>query len=206
MMKTEYARYGFLISLFALAVAVLVLATYFIRQFLPPSYEIRTDGAAVVTELKKLQRLETASFTIEKIIEAGTHGNVFQEFLYGDRILLIANGEVVAGIELSGISEDDIERSGTTITLNLPAPTILTTRLDSGATRVYNRSTGLFTSGDKNLESRARAAAEDSIREAACAGGILDEAAENGTKELEALLRGFGFSEATVNIPQGSCS
>lgn len=205
-MKGEYVRYGFFVAILSLVAVILILSKSFVNQFLPPDYVIRTDGASVVTELKKLQRFETASFTIEKIIEAGTNGNVFQELLYGDRILLIAHGDVVAGFDLSNLSEDDIRISGAKISIDFPEPVILFARLDNDKTRVYDRDKGFLTSGDKNLESKARAAAEDSIRQAACEGNILNEAAMNGEKGIEALLRGFGFTDVNVNIPEGMCS
>ena len=65
--------------------------------------KLNTDRAAVIKEMRSLQRLETASFTIEKIIDGGTSGNVFQQFLFGDKILLIAHGQVIAGFDLSQI-------------------------------------------------------------------------------------------------------
>src|SRR5437868_6321278 len=63
-----------------------------------------TSGTAVVKEMRQLSRLETATFTIEKIIDAGTNGSAINKFLFGDRILLIANGQVIAGFDLSATS------------------------------------------------------------------------------------------------------
>ena len=166
---------------------------------------VNTSGTAVIKEIQKLQRLETSAYTIEKIIDAGTTGNKFQQLLYGDKILLIANGQVIAGFDFSRVGDKDITVEGQRIVANLPAPMILFTRLDNSKTRVYDRSTGIFSKGEKDLEAEARAQAEISIRTAACEGGILDAAEENGRKQMTALFASLGFQDITINIPKGQC-
>ncbi len=178
-----------------------VYTTFFDEQ----GYRVNTSGTAVVKEIQKLQRLETASYTVEKIIDAGTAGNRFQELLFGDRILLIANGQIVAGFDFAQVREQDLSVNGTNISLNLPAPQILFTRLDNEKTRVYDRSTGLLTKGERDLEAEARAAAEISLRQAACEAGVLDSAEENGRKQMTAFLMALGFTDVVVNIPKGTC-
>lgn len=169
------------------------------------NYVIRTSSQTVIKEMQKLNRLETASFTIEKVIEAGTTGNQFQQVLFGDRVLLIAHGKVIAGIDLSKLSENDVVVSGTTLKLTLPAPEILFTTIDNKETRVYDRRQGLLTKGDTNLESEARRAAESTIRDAACTGGILKEASTNATSQLTALFKTMQFSEVVITSTPGSC-
>lgn len=156
--------------------------------------------------MRSLQRLETAIFTIEKIIDGGTTGsNIFQQFLFGDKILLIAHGQVIAGFDLSQISDSDVEVNGTSVRLTLPKPQILVTTLDNTQTRVYDRQKGILNPGEKDLESEARKAAELSIKEAACDGGILRQASENARKQLTAFLLALGFTEVSIDIPEGSC-
>ena len=161
---------------------------------------------AVVKEMRSLGRLETSSFSIEKIIEAKKdEGGPWRDILFGDKLLLIANGEVVAGFDLTGLEEDDIQKAGAGLRVQLPAPQIFSVRLDNEKTRVYDRDQGLLTRGDKDLESEARLAAEQSIREAACAAGILREAKENAVKQITALLGALGFPDSVVQGPDGSC-
>lgn len=168
-------------------------------------YTFNMSSTTVVKEIRSLSRLETSSFTIEKVIDAGTNGNTFQEFLYGDRILLIAHGQVVAGIDFSALSEDDVHVSGQTVTIKLPPAQILTTTLDNGQTRVFDRKLGLLSKGDKDLESQARLAATEAIQQAACKGNILTDASTNARKQLTALLRALGFVTITIEIPESSC-
>lgn len=156
------------------------------------------DRSAVIERMRTLNRLETASFTIEKIIEAGTKGNRLTDFLFGDHILLVTHGEVTAGFDLSALTEKDIAVSGNKLTLRLPAPHIIATRLDNDQTKVFDRRTGIFSKGDLNLESEARQQAETAIAKAACDGKILEAANERGRQQLETLFKTAGFGEVAI--------
>lgn len=189
-----------------LAVGIVFLAVWFFVFRDVAGTLINTDRAAVIKEIRALQRLETASFTIEKIIDGGTTGNnIFQQFLFGDKILLIAHGQVIAGFDLSQISEKDIEVKDSTLRITLPKPQILVATLDNTQTKVYDRQKGLLNPGEKDLETNARKAAEDSIRQAACDGGILKQASDNARKQLISLFTALGFTQISIDIPEGDC-
>ncbi len=168
-------------------------------------YVFNPNSQAVVKQLRELNRLETASFTIEKIIDAKTSGNRFQEILFGDHILLIAHGEVIAGFDLSKLNNESVQISDKNLSLKLPPPQILKVSLDNAKTRVYDRRQGLLTKGDKDLETKARGEAEKEIWEAACQGKILDEASKNARSQLSALFRSLQFSIVNIEIPLASC-
>ncbi len=193
----------FIVSLTVLC-AVLIAGWFFIFKS-SSGITLNTDRVAVIKEIRNLQRLETASFTIEKIIDGGTSGNVFQQLLFGDKILLIAHGQVIAGFDLSQISEKDVEIKDKSIRIVLPKPQVLVTTLDNTQTRVYDRTRGVLNPGDKNLESKAREAAQTSITEAACKGDILKQASDNARKQLTAFLSALGFTSVVIDIPEGSC-
>jgi hypothetical protein len=170
-----------------------------------PGIAFKASPETVIKEMQQLQRLETASFTIEKVIEAGTQGNPFQEILYGDRILLIAHGQVVAGVDLSKLDPQAVSITGPQLTITLPATEIFSTSLDNSQSRIYDRRLGLLSKGDKDLESQTRQHAEELIQQAACDGMILTQAATNASQQLEALFKGFGFTEVVIQAPAGSC-
>ncbi len=172
------------------------------------STSVDISRTAVIREIKSLNRLETAQFTIDKVIEAGTdkNDNTFSQILYGDRLLLIAHGTIIGGVDLSKLTENDVQVSGQTISMTLPAPEILVSTIDNAQTKVFDRKLGFLTKGDKNLEAEARQKALTSIEQAACEGGILVQSGENAKKQLTVLLGGLGFTSVTVNIPQGKCN
>jgi len=195
-----------LILLFAFTSLVFFLIALFLFSLLlNRTDKSESDRVAVVKEMRALSRLETASFTIEKIIDSESSGNVFQKLLFGDKILLIANGNVIAGIDFIGIEEKDVVVEGKKIQVSLPPPQIFLASLDNTKTKVYDRKNGLLSGGNDNLESEARATAEQSIREAACSSGILDMASDNARKQITSFLSSLGFVEITITIPQGSC-
>lgn len=193
--------------LLTLIVALLIIFLVFrvIVAVTPPANTISVDQTAVIKEIQALNKLETASFTIEKIIEGGREGNAFQKVLFGDKILLIAHGNVVAGFDLSKIQSSDVAAEGSKLRVKLPAPEILYSRLDNEQTKVYDRKLGFLTKGSATLESEARLAAEVSIREAACMGGIFEQASTNVKQQLGILFLSLGFSEILFDIPGAVC-
>ncbi len=200
------------IKLFKLLVPVIgILATVIVTWVIfekvraTPAFTIDSSRPAILKQLQSLNRYETASFTIEKIIDAGTSGNEFQQLLFGDKILLIAHGEVIAGFDLQKVQAEDIIIQNTAITIRLPAPEILSATLDNEKTKVYDRKQGLLTHGNKDLETATRIAAQESIRKAACDGGILDEASKNAKKQMTSILTSFNFTTVTIAVPAATC-
>ncbi|MDQ3008032.1 MAG: DUF4230 domain-containing protein [bacterium] len=196
-----------LVLLFLAIIFLVVMGNFFWRRLTGrESYSIDVSRDAVVTQIQALNRYETSSFTIEKIIDAGTvPNNALGEFLYGDRILLIAHGEVISGFDLSKLQNEDVQLRNKNITVTLPPPQILVARLDSEKTRVYDRQQGLLSRGDKDLETNARMAAEQSIKEAACESEILTLASNNARTQLTAILKAVGFETVVITIPEGKC-
>jgi hypothetical protein len=156
---------------------------------------IKVDQPTVVHQIQQLQRLETVSYTMDKII-SGEHDNAYlPKFLAGDRLLLVVHGEVVGGINLAGLRLGDVLLQGQKALIHLPPAEILSTRIDNARTRVYSRDTGLFSSPDPNLESEVREEAERQLQQAALQDGILKIAAENARGTISGMLKGFGFRE-----------
>jgi len=159
---------------------------------------IRVDQPTVVRQIRALERLETASYTMDKIISGERENPVLPNFLAGDRLLLVAHGEVVAGVDLSKLHPGDVDVHGRTVSVHLPPAEIFTTTLDNGKTRVYSRDTGLFTSPDPNLESDVRAEAERQLQAAAQQDGILKTADTNARQTVKSVLSGLGFEGVEV--------
>lgn len=193
-----------LLVMMGLLVLITFLTAFLLNQK-GENYKFRFGSQTVIKEVQSLNRLETASYTIEKVIDAGTTGNRLQQFLVGDRLLLIAHGQVIAGFDMSQIKESDLSVEGQTLKVSMPEPEILVSKLDNEQTRVYDRQSGIFTKGDRDLESEARKEAEAVIRDAACKGGILEEATKNARNQLTAMFKGMGFTTVVLTIPEGKC-
>jgi Protein of unknown function (DUF4230) len=160
--------------------------------------QINVDQPTVVHQIQQLQRLETVSYTMDKII-SGEHANAYlPKFLAGDRLLLVVHGEVVAGINLAALQPGDVLIQGQKASIHLPAAEVFNTRIDNARTRVYSRDTGLFSSPDPNLESEVREEAERQLQQAALQDGILKIAADNARTTISGMLKGFGFLEVVT--------
>jgi Protein of unknown function (DUF4230) len=190
--------FGFLLALFAVGL-VIWLATGTGLLSLLRAYRggtlIHIDQPTVVRQIQQLQRLETVSFTMDKIISGEHESPYLPKFLVSDRLLLIVHGEVIGGVDLSKLQPDDVVIQGQSISLRLPQAQILVTRLDNAQTRVYSRDTGLFSSPDPNLESEVRQEAERQLQEAALQGDILKTANANARSTISSLLQGLGFKK-----------
>ena len=59
--------------------------------------QINVDQPTVVRQIQQLQRLETVSYTMDKIISGERASAFLPKFLAGDRLLLVVHCEVVGG-------------------------------------------------------------------------------------------------------------
>jgi hypothetical protein len=172
-----------------------------------PTPTIR-DRGGTIQQIRALNRLETQSFSIERVVEARIErGNMLDLFL-GDRLLLIASGEVIAGVDLSKLQASDINISadGESITIRLPPSEIFSARLDNERTRVYDRQQGIFADTNQDLETQARQEAEREILNAACENQIMQKAADEAQRSIEQLLRLLEFTNVTVIATAGTCA
>src|ERR1700730_5809130 len=159
---------------------------------------INVDQPTVVRQIQQLQRLETVSYTMDKII-SGEHANPYlPKFLAGDRLLLVVHGEVVGGINLESLQPGDVLIQGQKVSIHLPAAEGFSTRIDNARTKVYSRDTGLFSSSDPNLESEVREEAERQLQQSAVVDGILKSADQNARNTVTGVLTGLGFTQVAL--------
>ena len=194
---------GITITLVLIWVALSAFTGYglvqFARMLRGGQVHINVDQPTVIRQIRALQRLETVSYTMDKIISGERENPVLPAFLAGDKLLLVVHGEVIAGVDLSKLQANDVVVNGRSVTIHLPQAEVFTTRLDSAKTRVYSRETGLFSTPDPNLESEVRQEAERQLQAAALEDGILKTATANAQQTLTTLLRGLGFETVQIN-------
>lgn len=160
--------------------------------FPQPTPTIYPSAATVLEGVQSLSRLETASYQMEKVITAES-GQGPLGFLFGDKLLLIAYGEMIAGIDLSYIGPNDLMTTDDgSVYMRLPPAEVFVATLDNSRTYVYDRRTGVA-GMNMQLESAARQEAERLMLQAAIETGILEKAEENARDVLRSLLLGLGF-------------
>jgi hypothetical protein len=155
----------------------------------------------IITEIRALGKLETSQYLLQTVIDIErAPTNVWEQVFGTDKLLLVASGEVVAGFDLTRVSADDIVVVGDAVTMTLPPPEILYSRVDNDQTYVYERTTGLLRKPDQRIETEARQLAEQAMRTRALEGDIMARAETNGRLYMEALLQSLGFTDIAVLI------
>jgi Protein of unknown function (DUF4230) len=154
------------------------------------------DISTLVTQVRELNRLETASM---RVMHVGTVSQTYKlvpNALGGDEITFLATGDVIAGVDLAKLTPNDVWREAHgAVAIRLPPAEILVSRVDNKESRVLNRKTGVLRRADIDLETRARQHAEENIRAEALKKGILPMASTNAEKKMAEFLRTVGFEK-----------
>ncbi|MGH9419577.1 MAG: DUF4230 domain-containing protein [Thermoanaerobaculia bacterium] len=160
------------------------------------SKEEVADLATLVTRVRDLNRLETATMRVTNISTIRQTYDLIPNALAGDELTLYAAGDVIAGVDLSLLQSADIHREPNgTIVVHLPPPQLLVSRLDNRTSHVIQRRTGVFRRADIGMEGRARQYAEQSIRNEAVHRGILPLAQKNAEARVAELLHTLGATK-----------
>ena len=165
-----------------------------INQFMNPTPTVLPDPVNVIREIRTLARLETIQYSVEQVVTADK-GQGSLEFLFGDELIFVAHGIVIAGVDLSLLEIDDLWWDAGVLYVRLPETEIFIATLDNDKSYVYDRDTGLFVKGDIHLETAARQVAEDAIEETALEDGILDLARVNAESYLYRLFHSLSISD-----------
>lgn len=179
----------------------------------PSRTTIVRPSPSVITAVRQLARLEGAVFYIERIVDVKEKQSRFFDLLQTeDAILLVAAGEVTAGVDLGELRPGDVlvDEERRQAIVHLPRATVLSRRIDNQRTYVHTRRTDAWAVRQENLETRARQEAERTLEEAAVSGGILAQAEESVGRTVDSLLRSLGyervevrFREVDPSAPQG---
>jgi hypothetical protein len=163
-----------------------------VSQLLNPTPTIIPDPVTYINEVRALARLETIQYSIEKVITAEVGQGSFS-FLFGDKLLFVAHGTVIAGIDMEKLQPGDMRLDGGVLYVQLPPAEIFIATLNNEKSYVYDRETGALTTGSIDLETLARQAAEEEIRKAALEDGILELAQTNAEAYLLKFFTALGY-------------
>jgi hypothetical protein len=160
-------------------------------------------SASVITSIKELARLETTSFHIERVIDLrDRQSHFFGMVASEDAILLVAAGDVTAGVDLSLLRPEDVQVDDVAhrVSIVLPPARVFAANLDNRATYVHTRRTDALAKRQETLETRARQEAEHSLHDAALAGGILQRAQAGAERTLRSLLASLGYTTVELTF------
>jgi len=173
-----------------------------VSNLLNPTPTIIPDPVTYINEIRALARLETIQYTVEKVVTIEQGQGTFG-FLFGDKILFIGHGTVIAGIDMEKLQPEDMRFENGVLTVKLPPAEIFIAALDNEKSRVYDRETGALTKPDINLETLVRQSAEQEILKAALEDGILEQAQANAEAYLFKFFAALGFPNTIFITDQG---
>ena len=155
-----------------------------------------TTGPVVVEGIQELDQLATVRWTESVPVTRETGGDILNRLFSGEQVIVIATGNVEAGVDLGDIHKDDVSVNGDSVTIDLPKPEILSASLDEEMTRVYDRDLSpLNIRPDDQLVEEARLQAIQKIKGVARENEILDTAQQNAEVSIRAFVTTLGLDE-----------
>lgn len=150
------------------------------------------ESNSVITRVQSLKQLVTVRYSIERVVGLREPKVPLGE----ESILLMIEGEALAGIDLGTMRPRDIARSGNRrFVITLPPARLFDVHLNEKETKVWDRQITWWTPWvppDPDLEHKARLQGLDDVRNAALKMGILDQAQKNAQTAIRDLLAGLG--------------
>jgi hypothetical protein len=157
-------------------------------------------GPVVISSIRDMSNLTTVETVQYTIVEKGTDRG-WLEWARGDSLQLFAVARIGAGIDMSGISVRNVSLDDQgVVEITVPAAEIQYVSVDSEATQILDRETGLFTKGDPRLETDARQVAEEVLVQAAVDEGVLTDAEASARQVLTDFLLGLGYRDVVVEF------
>jgi hypothetical protein len=169
-------------------IAVLILGLFAVIWLSRRDRAAVPDAPAVLTQVRQLNQLATVRYTIQKVV-----GIREPKYPVGEEsILLVIQAYVDAGVDLSGLTEREVEvQTDGTVTLRLPEARVLNVSLNEKQTQVWDRRMTWWTPWvpySRELETRARQQGIESAKQAAVEMGILRQAEQNAESAIRGLL------------------
>lgn len=158
-----------------------------------------------VLGLQKMSELATAEYVVTKIIKANDNKTWYKP---GDRkILMSCKASLVAGVDLSKISEKDVSIEGDNITLTIPHAKLIYIDIKPEDVKTVYEDVSMFRTNFSSQEKDALASqAEKQIKESADSLGIFVTAETNATIFINNFLKKEGFQNINISISSAKSS
>lgn len=202
MMKKKLALLAILLTFMALTIGL----SLFVQQKLHPTSGVQTiTREGVISEIQKLNRLNTVAFGVDTVITAQKDGTWYKLWQDEQKGLFVAQGRVLAGVDLAKLTVDkvsvtypsDDKTAKPTIEIVLPASEVFEVYLDN--IQVYDWQTGLFgiVDNDPEILNQAQLQGKSEVLKKACEGNIMQIALDNAKEQVAGL---FALTGAVVSV------
>ncbi len=169
-----------------------------LRSTTTGNIEVRPTNEVLVA-IENLSRLEVTEVKIEKVVDLKDKQDILG-ITTEDSMLLVASGSATIGVDFDKMEPGDatFDESTKTAKLRLPAPELLSSRLDPDNTYVYKRETGMLATRNEHLETRARKEAIAAVERAASTPEIDERARKQTERTLTTLLTQLGAEKVQI--------
>lgn len=170
--------------------------------------------ANVVTEIKKISEFTSACFYEEIVLKdakasetakgkavnavAGLFQKDKSKAVSKDELIIVANGKVRAGFNLSKLTDEDVVINDSVLTVNLPKAEIFDVIVNPSDFDIYIEEGKWSHEQVVVVENKAKAKIEADAKKE----DILKKATESGVKKLTELFRSFGYKDVVVHIKE----
>jgi hypothetical protein len=159
----------------------------------PPQIE---ETPVIIQQVKNIAQMFTQTFYDEYVYDTGVMRTPI--FNQDKRLIFIAKGEVIAGFDLSDLSEKSILRRDRSIVVKLPPARVLDVVINPSGFETFIEKGEITFEESKKFHEDARRIFERNAREK----GILKNSAEQGRQMLEKFFRLLGFETVDIIIPE----
>jgi hypothetical protein len=199
----------------AAALAIIAVGPGILRGLNPFGTETRDRSTpALLQSMQRLHEYRAARASLQQVVDIERDARYLPSFVSGERIVLVAAGDVDASIDFRRLGPRSLRVSPDRkeVVITLPSARIAPARLDLERTRVIDHDRGLVDrtgdmlgSGGADEERELLLVAQQKLDAAASADPELLPAAERNTAQmLRRLARGLGFERVTVRFEQRS--
>ena len=190
----------------SVACLVFVLAllglTYFNR--VERQLNLASNPPALLLQIQKMNELVSVKYSVQKVVGLEER----KQPLGTEKLLLIVQAKVGAGIDMGRLRKVDLNRDGKgAYVVRLPEAEILYVAIDERETKVWDRQVTWWTPWvpyNVDLERRARVLATEEIKTAAINMGILAEARRQAEAAIRNLLEAFGVTDIRFRKATGT--
>jgi hypothetical protein len=195
----------------ATLVGLFALGALDLFDFLPNPFEkneIDRSQPALLQQLSDIAEYRAASAEMQVLIDVEDDVRFLPSIIAGERVTFLAGGTVDAAIDFGDLDADAIEVDGDSVTITLPAATIVDVDVEPDRSYVVNRERGILDriggvfSDNPTGEQELYQLAEEKLRAAADESALRSRAERNTRKMLETLLGGLGFESVTIEFEE----
>jgi hypothetical protein len=197
------------IAIGLVAMLAISMVPRFLARFNPfAERTVDRTGPALLTAITDMHTYQAASGQFQVVVDLEKDAKWMPSALRGERVVVMADGNVDAGVDFAMIGKNDIieDPVSKSITITLPHATLGTADVNLQTTKVVEHKRGLLdrlgnTFGDESVaDDEALKLAEMKLAAAAANSDLLSRAEANTAAMVKQLASGLGHPNVTVKF------